>query len=221
MLLEAGVEMNAGNSCYGRTALHHLCQGVKDVEVFDVLVKAGMDVDIRDTDGETPLISAMCCKSTPRAERLIALGADINLFELSSKHSVILSAVKFSHHGILPLLLQKGADYTTLNVYGRNIAHIAARSSNARTMSILAEADLIKVDMNLQDMNGNTPADLLAERSRLVVHEAGLCEAFDKLMRSVTTQRIDASHTPTEDLGSESEVFDEHRIPGAYPIEII
>ncbi|KAK4694098.1 hypothetical protein P7C71_g3424, partial [Lecanoromycetidae sp. Uapishka_2] len=217
LLLKAGVERDARNSYLGRSALHHLCHGVKDLDVLDILVEAGMDINIRDAAGESPL---MIAKRFATGKRLIELGADVDLVEYSSGLSVILAAVKFDHHEILPLLLQNGANYTTLNRYGGNIAHVAAQFSSAEVMSFLAEANLVNLDMDLKDVTGKTPADLLAERRVLAVDEADLCEAFERLMRSIPAQQRDHGHQPSGALSGKCKTLDEYRLPGAYPKDI-
>lgn len=226
LLLDAGVDINARNTSYGRSALHQFCgnpirRSVEDdsIGVIDMLVHAGLDVDVRDADGETPLLNAIFSGLTRHAQRLIELGANVNIANCSSKDSAILFAVSFNHHEVLPLVLEKGADYKHVDVHRRTIAHLAARSADAKTMRILAESNLVDLDLSLRDVDGKTAADYLAARSILVESEEGLHEEFDRLCQSLRPQSSGANALATNhiDLESEEEVEGHFHLPGAFP----
>ena len=70
-----------------KSPLHQFCRGVvrrgleKDtVEVIDLLINAGIEADVRDVSGETPLMNAIHAGLIDHARRLIEHGADPNAF---------------------------------------------------------------------------------------------------------------------------------------------
>ena len=181
LLLNAGADVNIRDSSFQRTALHHLCHGPNaTVECVDLLVAAGLDVDVRDIHNEAPLLVAVFMHHTAIAERLIELGANVNLENLPSNDTAIRFAIWHNRSDIIPLLLSKGANYRSINSDGRNIAHTAATGANTSVIELLANANLEDLDFQLQDKNGKTPFDYLNEREVLIDAEIGIHEAFHR-----------------------------------------
>ena len=181
LLLSAGADAKMRDSGFQRTALHRLCHG-RDatVKCVELLVAAGLDVDIRDIHNETPLLVAVFRNHTAVAEKLIELGANINSENLPSNDNALRFAICHNRWEIMPLLLSRGANYRTINSNGRNIAHTAATSANTRVIEVLANANLRDLDFQLQDKKGKTPFDYLNEREALVDAEIGIHEAFKR-----------------------------------------
>ena len=226
LLLDAGVNVHACNKDYGRSALHQLFHihdnalGSETVDMINVLIGAGIDVDVRDSDEETPLLNAIYAGHISHARRLIELGASVNASNLSSRESAIHFAVGFDRHEVIPLLLQRGADYTAINASGNNIAHIAARSAGTKTISVLADSNLIKLDTSLRNRDGKTPADYLSDRSILIESEQGLHAEFERFRRSISVSGAGtADGISKADLVHElSEGFGTFHLPGAFPV---
>lgn len=185
-LLEAGVNVHARNKDYHRTALHRICQGHGTVEVVNLLVEAGIDVNVQDADHETPLLNAVFWHLTAAAEELIQLGADVNAVNISSCDGTTHYAVSSGHCQIITLLLARGVNYKATNIRGRNIAHMAAISADTNTVNALAESNLFGLDLSLKDVDGKTPADYLAEREVFAESELGIYEAFEAFTKSVS-----------------------------------
>ncbi|MCJ1393431.1 hypothetical protein MMC18_006305 [Xylographa bjoerkii] len=183
-LLEAGVDVALRSSYYQRSALHCFCYGYRTPEVVDLLIGAGIPVDVRDTDG-TPLLRAVYWQRTAVAKRLIAYGADVNATSALSRNNAIHFAVYYNHHEIIPLLLAKGAQYASTDSEGKNIAHMAAASADTKTMEVLEKANLPGLDIFLRDTNGETPADIIARREIFGDSEFGVHAAFEAFKRSV------------------------------------
>ena len=181
LLLNAEADVNIRDSSFQRTALHHLCHGPKaPVECVEMLVAAGLDVDVRDIHNETPLLVAVFRYHTAIAKKLLELGADVNAENLPSNDSALRFAIWHSRPDIISLLLSRGANYRSIKSNGRNIAHSAAISANTKVIETLANANLEDLDFQLQDKNGKTPFDYLQEREVLVDAELGIHEAFHK-----------------------------------------
>ncbi|KAI4202608.1 MAG: hypothetical protein LQ348_001487 [Seirophora lacunosa] len=183
-LLNKHADVHARNRMYSRTALHSFCKRDGTVEMIDHLVEAGLEVDARDADGETPLMNAIFRGFTAATEKLVDLGADLNACNTSSHESSIHFAVEFDRYDMLPLLLKKGVDYTARNIRGRTIAHMAARVASARTIEVLSCLDLIDLDLSLKDTDGNTAADYLSSRKIVTDMDVGVRKAFTKLQQT-------------------------------------
>lgn len=184
LLLTYRADVHNKNTHYARGPLHSICKRMDCVELIEMIVDAGVDFDDTDADNETPLMNAIFRCATSIARYLIDKGASLNAFNSSSRDRPIHFATTFNHHEILKYLIQRGTDYTVTNIHGRNIAHMAARYSDAKTMSILADADLPQLDVTLKDREDKTPADYLAERDILSEPENGIHQHSWKLLHS-------------------------------------
>lgn len=184
-LLHAGAWINTRNTYYQRTALHNHCNDWGEIDVIDLLIWAGMDVDVRNFDNETPLLNCVFWHLTAVANRLIELGADVNIRNTSSRENSLHFAVLFDHPEIIPVLMAKNVDYRPVNIRGRNIAHMAASSASTTTVRVLAQSNLVGLDFAAKDVDGKTPADLLKEREIFAEKEVGIHEAFDAFSKSV------------------------------------
>ena len=217
LLLNANADINAQSKVYRRTPLHKRCKAGCDTQIIDLFVDAGAEVDARDANQETPLLNAIFDQHTAVASRLIDLGANINADNIPTRDSAIHFAVCFGHHDILSVLLQKGADYLATNVHGRGIAHMAARAGDAKTMGMLADADLPGLDLALRDREGKIAAEYLAERIIFRESEVGLHANFRRLekkckARPVTLSAPDGSSMEVEVCGEE-----QLDMPGSFP----
>jgi len=74
MLIAEGAEMNARNAD-GNNALWLACVG-RHLDVMDLLVDAGIEIDNRNDNGATPLMYASSAGLAGVVERLLARGAD-------------------------------------------------------------------------------------------------------------------------------------------------
>ena len=186
-LVDAGVDIHHRSTVRQRSALHRLCTGPATVEVLDMLVKAGIPVDDRDTDDETPLLNAIYNGRHAVVRRLIELGADINATNKSSQENAVHFAVSFDRYQILPLLLKAGADYQSCNKHGRNILHLAARFAGTKTLEALSEWKLSGLHPETRDDEKKTAAEYMAERAIFSDREMGLHAQFNTLLESLET----------------------------------
>ena len=223
MLLDAGVNIHTRDAV-DRSALHERYRFSSrwyvesdTVDTIDMLFNAGIDVDVRDSDGVTPLLSAISSGYFSHARRLLELGANPNVCSQTPHHSAMHNAVLFNRHELIPLLLERGADYTALGDIGMNIAHMAAWSASTKTISVLADSHLVNLDVSLRCKDGKTPTEYLSERSILTESEQGLHAEFERFMKSIPSSGVesaadaDAVHEPPDK-------FDTFHLPGAYPV---
>lgn len=221
-LLKKHADVHARNRIYSRTPLHSFCKRDGTIAMIDQLIDAGLEVDARDADGETPLLNAIFRGFTAAAEKLIELGADLDACNVSSRESSIHFAVEFDRHEILARLLQQGVDYTARNIRGRTIGHMAARVASSRTIEILSSFNLTSLDLSLKDLDGNTAADYLASRERVRETDKGIDVAFAQLQRSCSPSRAVAGPEPGPGLSPIHDLEDQEagkgcHLPGAFP----
>jgi len=163
-----------------------ICHVHGNVAVVNLLIAAGIHVDVRDSDHETPLLNAVFWHLTATAERLIELGADVNARNVSSRDNTIQFAVSYCHHEIIPSFLAHEVDYTIRNIRSRHIAHMAAIFADTETINTLTHCKLTGLDLSLRDVDGKTPADHLSEREAFGESGIGIHEAFEAFTRSIS-----------------------------------
>ncbi|KAL8852240.1 MAG: hypothetical protein Q9221_002842 [Calogaya cf. arnoldii] len=119
-LLNKHADIHARNRLYSRTPLHSLCKRDGPIEMIGLLIEAGIDVDVRDADGETPLLNAIFRGFIAAAKELLERGANPNVCNISSCDTAVHFAVGFDRRDIIPLLLARGSNYIVPNVRGRH-----------------------------------------------------------------------------------------------------
>ncbi|WP_156844606.1 ankyrin repeat domain-containing protein [Leptospira wolffii] len=89
---------NGSKQIGARNALHFVTESPNaDPKIYDVLVKAGTNINHRDAEGRSPLIEAVLRKNVQGALKLIQLGADISLADNQGK-----TALDLAKEGQLP-----------------------------------------------------------------------------------------------------------------------
>ena len=226
-LLKAGLNIRITSLRLGHSPLHlrfkltGRCYLENDtIDTMNILVNAGIDIDVRDDRGQTPLLNAVYSGYIFHARRLLELGANPNAIDKSSRESAIHYAVLFDRHEMISLLLKYGADYTTLSADGKNIAHMAASSAGTKTVSVLAESNLVNLDVSLRCKEGKTPADYISERTLFSESEQGLHAEFERFIKSIPPLKTNAAgNSPSADtVYNPSDAFDSLHLPGAYPV---
>ena len=237
MLLNAGANASNQNTTHGRTPLHYfdkLCSStrcVSDIKeadrIIDMLIKAGIDVDVRDKVGESPLLRAAYEGVTEAVASLLSHGANPNFVNINTGQNAMHVAVKYNYHDIAILLLDYGANYTVVTKrYSQNLAHLAALHADTRMIKLLNEHQLVKLDFGLRDDNRKLPADHMAERFVFYDEEIGVHDAFHTWSRSISPLKASilvegslpcevSDLTNDQSLPEAEEVWS---LPGAYPV---
>ncbi len=213
-LLDRESDVRTVNKTFGATCMQAICKRLDKPELIDLLHGAGVDVNSRDKDGETPLLNAISKKHTSISRRLIELGADVNAAIYSSRDTAFNFAISLDHHEILKMLLEHGADCKSLTKEGRNLAHEAALFASPTTLKTLANLDLAGLDTFRKDARGKTAEDYLNERHFFAESETETREAFMIFQQSIL------NGVATPDQGSSADVsaqaHGEYLLPGAY-----
>ena len=124
----------------------------KDVNAIKQLAKAGIDFNVRWSDGHTPLCHAACQGFSEVVKALIEAFADVNLPNLSGK-TPLFFALKYTD--IAELLFLKHANPNIQDKEGMTVAHHAVTLRDKEALKMLIDN---KVNLNIQDKDGLTVA---------------------------------------------------------------
>ena len=209
MLFSYSAKMNINPQNYCRSSLHEhiLEKGCPDV--IDAFASAGLNIDIKDNDDETPLLNAIHAGQTDVVKRLINLGANINSVNTSSRDSALHFAAQYDRTECLKLLLTHGADCSALDWNGRSFAHCAAKSGSAELIRVIVDAKPSTLNLALRDSEGKTPGQWMESRVVRTDCEIGVHEAWEELNHQFVASGKDC----------QGEGFEEFfRLPGAFPV---
>ncbi|BAN48954.1 ankyrin repeat domain-containing protein [Metapseudomonas resinovorans] len=113
--------------------------GAGDLGTVERLLQQGVAVDVRDGQGNTPLLLATAGNRVEVARRLIDAGADVNL-QNRIQDSAYLLAGASGHQEILELTLAHGADLRSTNRYGGTALIPACERGHVDTVRSLIAA---------------------------------------------------------------------------------
>lgn len=139
--------------CCGRTALHELANYYNPINskaMFQILVESNADVNIQDSNGNTPLHIACEHGNIELVSLLIQANADINILNYDNytpMNTVILYR-KNIINDVIPMLLNANADPNIVNEYGTSLhclCQFALDSVNIETLMIFLN--------NIHDIN--------------------------------------------------------------------
>lgn len=121
--------------------------------IIRFLLNLGIEINVKDETGDTPLINAVSNGRVNTAELLLEEGADVNAGNNHGK-TALMYGVTNDHSKLVELLLNFKAD---VNVHGRYDSTtaflIAIDQNNIKIAKLLLAA---KADINAQDSNGQT-----------------------------------------------------------------
>lgn len=148
----------------GSTALHSAA-GAHWKEGCALLLEKGADPNLMNSSGEAPL-HVMChhSGSAEIATLLIANKADLNLRGGKAKRTPLhILAAWGAHRGLLPVLLDAGANPNVKDANGNTPLHTAAASNYADRIKLLLTKN---ADASIKNTKGATPADLSRKSRR-------------------------------------------------------
>ncbi|MHC9538438.1 MAG: ankyrin repeat domain-containing protein [Vulcanimicrobiota bacterium] len=135
------------SSYYGSTRLHSLAEQGHD-RAAALLLRKGINVNIRDDEGRTPLFNAASCGNYGRVDKsemiklLISYGADVNARDNLGKTPLYEACEQGSEsYGTVNFLISKGADVNLCDYDGYAPLHVA-RSARIADLLIRKGADV-------------------------------------------------------------------------------
>ena len=233
-LLDAGADVSQVTDS-NETALHSVvldtyryrtdvtCQSQAQRETIQLLVTAGINIDVQNNYGISALGLATRHDNDTAVETLLDLGAEIDAVDHGGD-TALLSAIKLHNPKSTALLLQRGASYTTVNYKGETILHCAAHPDDLEILSFILAARVTGVDPNARDNAGNSAFQLA------MTHEPkpeGFVDMFRALLSDISN-RNDPAKSDGNDAGKEKpKIRDESvcedkasdglEVPGAWP----
>jgi len=110
LLIEHGADVNViGSEHYNEVVLHNACRRGQ-IEIIDLLIKAGADLDVRNSLGQTPLMEAARYGELAAVQRLVAAGADLNLRSAQNNATALALAREDDEHEVAEFLRKAGGE---------------------------------------------------------------------------------------------------------------
>ena len=125
------------------------------VGIIGMLVNHGLDVNVANNEGWTPLHSAAVYGQLESVCTLLRLGGRKSLEKTAKKGGTPLhQAVAGGHKDVVTLLLKEGCPVATRANNGASVLHFAAQFGQEEIIAYLIDCGL---DVNIEDDDGRTP----------------------------------------------------------------
>ena len=166
-LLHGGAKLDLAD-IYGDTALHIAAKRLQ-VKAYEVLVEAGANAQLCNSDGERPgdIIAAKklkeAIKQNDRAAAIAALrtpGVTVTQKLDSYRRDALHLAAKAGYVGLCELFLEHGANLDARDKFAMTALHSASSMGHAQVVSLLTQRD---ADANASDQEGVTALMLAAQ----------------------------------------------------------
>jgi len=227
----------------GQNLLHLLAYRNKDVEVFQHYLDKGLDANIQDTQGSTPLMNAARGNSVEVVNLLVEATEDINLKDKKGR-SALAWAVSRNNAEVVKSLLDHGGDVATVDNNENTLAYYLMDSYNAKSpegfeskWNLLNAAGLSMTDVQ---QDGNSLLHLAAKENNLsllkrlegfgipinkknnegntALHLAAMSTENAEILRYLIAQGADVTlktdfEESVYDLAKENELLQEQEVP--------
>ncbi|MFC1898108.1 ankyrin repeat domain-containing protein [Candidatus Cloacimonadota bacterium] len=128
------------------------------LDIVELLVGKGANVNKQDVDGDTPLIWAIAKNNYSIAEYLLQNGADVNI--INNNHiNALFWAVNRADVQMVKLLIDNGIDLKVQDYEGNTALHIAGINQKVEIAKLLIESG---ADLTIRESRGRTPLVLTA-----------------------------------------------------------
>jgi ankyrin repeat protein len=152
LLLAEGKDPNQSDAAGGRTALHWAVRN-GNVEIVDILIKGGADLNKGDQAGKTALSHAAESGKVDLTRKLIESGADVNKRDLVGGNSVLWAA-GLGNADTLAIVVEAGGNVDVKDINGLTPLQWAAQTGKTDSMKILIDGG---ADVNATDgLNGES-----------------------------------------------------------------
>ncbi|XP_046571007.1 ankyrin repeat domain-containing protein 50-like [Haliotis rubra] len=153
VLVEAGADLSQVSN-EKETILHIACRG-ENVEIFKYLMKHDIvDIDSRDMDGWTPVMSAVSDGQKDMFKVLVQKGQIYHNRDTNG-WTPVMQAISAGHMDVFDVLVEAGADLSQVSNKKETILHIACGGENVDIVKYLMKHDIVDIDS--RDMDGWTP----------------------------------------------------------------
>lgn len=239
-LEKLGITPNIKNN-EGRTPLHNLSYGNKDIATLQYFIDKGVDVNQADNEGNTALLNASRRNSLEVIKLLANKTKNINTTNKEG-YSALTRALR-NNPKVVKFILEKGADVSLIDNKGNNLAYYLIKSYNPKNkedfkskLEMLTKAGLafskkqkdgsnayhLAIDKNdtaLLSMFKNFKIDINAKDSNGItpLHKAIMTAKNDKIIKYLLangankTIKTDMNES-VYDLASENELLKKNNI---------
>jgi ankyrin repeat protein len=161
-----------------------------DVHATTLFLQAGMDPNVKDTDGKTPLASAAEKGNLEVAKLLLSKGA-LPSVKTQDEQTALHIAVAKGQTAFAKLLLESGAKTEDTDKNGRPALHTAILTENSETVQLLLGAGS---SINTADKDGNSALHIAASTGSIAV----LKLILDKAEASALNTKNKNGRTPLD-----------------------
>jgi ankyrin repeat protein len=126
--------------------------GADNTERVELFLKAGMNINVRDNDGNTALMLASMTGDPEIINLLIGKGADVNA-RSASGYTALMYVSSKGDKATAKLLIEKGADVNSRNNSRDTALMLASLNGNFEAAKLLVESG---ADVNARNNKGNT-----------------------------------------------------------------
>ncbi|XP_060553590.1 uncharacterized protein LOC132732310 isoform X2 [Ruditapes philippinarum] len=153
------------NNDLGARPIHWACVN-GHIAITDILIQAGVSLDITDNKGCTPLIVAAQYGQTMLAGYLMGKGARLQMVDRDGDTALHWAAFKGKSE-LMRLLIYSGFNPRQKDNFGQTPLHLACINGDLTSVRELCEQD--GVELGLPDKNGKTPLMLATGRKHIAV----------------------------------------------------
>jgi uncharacterized protein len=135
-----------------------------DLSEFERIIARGVNINARDSYGNTPLIEACTISSPLIVRELLAVGANPNIKNYDNQTPLMRVVGEFSHRiEICTELIQVGAEIDAQDNDGRTALMNAANIGSPSCVKLLLD---MSANKSIQDNNGKTALDYASSHSQ-------------------------------------------------------
>ncbi|WP_299161905.1 ankyrin repeat domain-containing protein [uncultured Tenacibaculum sp.] len=167
-LEELGINPNITNN-EGKTPLHNLAYGNKDITTYQYFIDKGVNLNETDKEGNSPLLNASGRNSLEVIKLLANKSKDINHVNNSDKSALTNSLRNKSE--VVNFFISKGADVTIIDKKGNNLSYYLFKTFNPKNEEEFSKKlNSLKskgLDVTKTQENGNTLFHLAVEKQSI------------------------------------------------------
>ncbi|XP_045204068.1 uncharacterized protein LOC123556979 isoform X2 [Mercenaria mercenaria] len=165
LLEHKGPVNEPSNNDLGARPIHWACVN-GHIAIGDILIQAGVSLDVTDNKGCTPLIVAAQYGQTMLAGYLMGKGARLQMVDRDGDTALHWAAFKGKSE-LMRLLIYSGFNPRQKDNFGQTPLHLACINGDLTSVRELCEQD--GVELGLPDKNGKTPLMLATGRKHIAV----------------------------------------------------
>lgn len=136
-----------------------------EVDVVKKMAREGVDLDVKNKDGYTPLFLAVKNNNYEISKLLISNGADISTLQKDGR-SILIEASDEEDHRLARLLVKHGAEINHVSKKRGTALHEAIRAGNFDVAEQLVKSG---ADLRLKDDDGRTPLMYAVDKEQLSI----------------------------------------------------